>query len=97
VFGVDSAELIIVGLAALIFIGPKELPGALRTLGGWVSNVRAHARHFTGGIEDIMSEAELAEIEAKWRGAIPRAVADVKPAPTRSATAATAGIERPIP
>jgi sec-independent protein translocase protein TatB len=66
-FGVDSAELVIIAVAALIFIGPKELPGALRTLGRWIGSVRAHARHFTGGIETMMREAELAEMEAKWR------------------------------
>jgi sec-independent protein translocase protein TatB len=68
VFGIDSMELIIVALAAVIFIGPKELPSALRALGRWVATTRAHARHFTGGIENMMREAELAEMEARWRG-----------------------------
>jgi sec-independent protein translocase protein TatB len=66
-FGVDSTELIIVALAALIFIGPKELPAAMRTLGRWVGRARAHARHFTAGIENMMREAELEEMEARWR------------------------------
>ena len=66
-FGVDSTELIIVALFALIFIGPKELPTALRTVGRIVGRVRAHARHFTSGIENMMREAELEEMEKKWR------------------------------
>ena len=66
-FGVDTSELIIVAIAALIFIGPKELPGAMRTLGRFVGRVRAHARHFTAGIENMMREAELEEMEKKWR------------------------------
>ena len=66
-FGVDSTELIIVALAALIFIGPKELPTAMRTLGRWVGRARAHARHFTAGIENMMREAELEEMEKRWR------------------------------
>jgi sec-independent protein translocase protein TatB len=66
-FGVDSAELAIIAVVALIFIGPKELPGALRTLGRWIGSVRTHARHFTGGIEAMMRDAELAEMEARWR------------------------------
>ena len=66
-FGVDSTELLIVALAALIFIGPKELPTAMRTVGRWVGRARAHARHFTAGIENMMREAELEEMEKRWR------------------------------
>ena len=66
-FGVDSLELFIVAIAALIFIGPKDLPVAMRTVGRWVGKIRAHARHFTAGIENMMREAELEEMEKKWR------------------------------
>ena len=66
-FGVDSSELIIVAIVALIFIGPKELPTAMRTVGRLIGQVRAHARHFTSGIENMMREAELEEMEKKWR------------------------------
>lgn len=66
-FGVDTAELLMVALAALVFIGPKELPGAMRTLGRWIGQARAHARHFTSGIENMMREAELEEMEKRWR------------------------------
>ena len=38
-FGVDATELLLVAVAALIFIGPKDLPGALRTIGRWVAKV----------------------------------------------------------
>ncbi len=66
-FGVDSIEFLIVAIAALIFIGPKELPGAMRAVGRWVGKVRGMARHFTAGIENMMREAELEEMETKWR------------------------------
>ena len=66
-FGVDSLELFIIAVAALIFIGPKDLPVAMRTVGRWVGRIRAHARHFTAGIENMMREAELEEMEKKWR------------------------------
>ena len=66
-FGVDSSELAIVAILALIFIGPKDLPKVLRALGYWVGRVRGMARHFTSGIENIMREAELEEMEKKWR------------------------------
>ena len=66
-FGVDTSELIIVAVLALIFIGPKDLPQALRTLGRFVGQVRGMARHFTSGIESMIREAELEEMEKKWR------------------------------
>src|SRR6476469_9643448 len=66
-FGVDSSELLILAVLALIFIGPKELPSTLRTVGRLVGRVRAHARHFTAGIENVMREAELEEMEKRWR------------------------------
>ena len=66
-FGVDSTELFIIAIAALLFIGPKDLPRVMMTIGRWVGKVRGHARHFTAGIENMMREAELEEMEKKWR------------------------------
>ena len=66
-FGFDSAELAIIAVLALIFIGPKELPKVMRTVGYWVGRVRGMARHFTAGIEDMVRQAELEEMEKKWQ------------------------------
>jgi len=66
-FGVDSSELAVVAILALIFIGPKDLPKVMRTVGHWVGRVRATARHFTAGIENMVREAELEEMEKRWR------------------------------
>jgi sec-independent protein translocase protein TatB len=66
-FGVDSSELAVVAILALIFIGPKDLPKVMRTVGYWVGRVRGMARHFTAGIENMVREAELEEMEKKWR------------------------------
>src|SRR5438477_9882578 len=66
-FGVDSSELAVVAILALIFIGPKDLPKVMRTVGYWVGRVRGMARHFTSGIENMIREAELEEMEKKWR------------------------------
>ncbi len=65
-FGVDSTELILVAVLALLFIGPKELPTAMRSVGRWIGKVRGMARHFTSGFEDLVREAELEEMERKW-------------------------------
>jgi sec-independent protein translocase protein TatB len=66
-FGVDTSELLLIAIAALIFIGPKDLPAALRTFGRWVGKVRGMARHFNAGIEAVIREGELEEMEKKWR------------------------------
>ena len=66
-FGVDTSELVIVAIVALLFIGPKELPQTLRTVGQWIGKVRGMARHFTSGVEAVIREAELEEMERKWR------------------------------
>ena len=66
-FGVDSIELLIVAVVALLFIGPKELPQMMLKVGRFVGKIRGYARHFTSGIENAMREAELEEMEKKWR------------------------------
>lgn len=66
-FGVDTTELLLVAVLALLFIGPKELPTAMRTVGRWIGKIRGMARHFTSGFEDLVREAELEEMERKWK------------------------------
>ena len=66
-FGVDTTELLIIAVVALIFIGPKDLPRVMRTIGYWIGRARGMARHFTAGVETMMREAELEEMEKKWR------------------------------
>jgi sec-independent protein translocase protein TatB len=66
-FGVDTSELLIVAVVALLFIGPKELPRLMMTIGRWIGRMRGYARHFTAGIENVIREAELEEMEKKWR------------------------------
>ncbi|QDP19141.1 Sec-independent protein translocase subunit TatA/TatB [Sphingomonas xanthus] len=66
-FGVDTSELLIVAVIALLFIGPKELPRVMMSIGRWIGRVRGYARHFTAGIETVIREAELEEMEKKWR------------------------------
>ena len=66
-FGVDTSELLIVAIFALLFIGPKELPRAMMTVGRFVGKMRGYARHFTSGIENVIREAELDEMDRKWR------------------------------
>ena len=83
-FGVDSTELAVVAILALIFIGPKELPKVMRTIGYWLGRVRGTARHFTAGIENMMREAELEEMEKKWREENERIMRDYPALPEQS-------------
>ena len=66
-FGVDTSELLLIAVVALVFIGPKDLPRAMRTVGRWIGKVRGMARHFSSGIEAMVREAELEEMEKQWR------------------------------
>ena len=66
-FGIDSTELLLVAVVALIVIGPKDLPKAMRTIGQFVGRARGMARHFRAGFDTMMREAELEEMEKKWR------------------------------
>jgi sec-independent protein translocase protein TatB len=66
-FGVDTSELLLIAVVALVFIGPKDLPRAMRTVGRWVGKIRGMARHFNTGIEAMVREAELEEMEKQWR------------------------------
>src|SRR5688500_9497479 len=83
-FGVDTSELLLIAVVALLFIGPKELPGAMRSVGRWVGKIRGMARHFSSGIEAVIREAELEEMERKWREENERIMRDypqVEPTP----------------
>lgn len=66
-FGVDSSELLVVAVIALLVIGPKDLPKAMRVVGQWVGRARGMARHFRSGFDTMMREAELEEMEKKWK------------------------------
>ena len=66
-FDVAPTELLLVIVVALVVIGPKDLPKAMRFVGKWVGKARAMARHFRSGLDTMMREAELEELEKQWR------------------------------
>ncbi len=55
-------EMLVIGAVALVVIGPKQLPGALRTAGYWVRKARGLSREFQGSVEQMIREAELDEV-----------------------------------
>ena len=55
------SEMLVIGLVALLVIGPKELPGALKTFAYWMKQARKMAREFQSGVDDMIRHAELDE------------------------------------
>jgi len=66
-FGVDSGELFLIVLVAVVVIGPKDLPRVMRTVGHWVGRARGMANQFRSGVDQMMRESEIADLETKWR------------------------------
>ena len=56
-------ELLVIGVIALLVVGPKELPGLLRTVGQWAGRARSVARDFQRSMEDAAREADLDELK----------------------------------
>ena len=66
-FDVNSTELLLLGAVAIAVIPPKDLPRAMRFAGQWIGKARGMARHFRSGLDEMVRQAELEEIEKKWR------------------------------
>jgi len=62
-FDIGWSELLVIGALALIVVGPKELPGMLRTCGQYVSKARRMARDFQRTMEDAADAADLGELK----------------------------------
>ena len=62
-FDIGWGEFLVIGVVALIAIGPKELPGVLRMVGQWVAKARKMAAEFQGQFTEAMREAEMADLK----------------------------------
>jgi sec-independent protein translocase protein TatB len=60
------SELILIGIVALVAIGPKELPGVLRTVGQWMGKARKMAAEFQSQFQEAMREAEMADLKQSF-------------------------------
>lgn len=61
-FDIGWSELLLVAVLAIIFVGPKDLPRLMRTLGQYTARMRAMAREFQNSFEDLARETELDEL-----------------------------------
>ena len=62
-FGIDSSEFLLIAIVALVVIGPKELPGLLRTWGKWMAQMRGMASEFRGHVDEMIRQSELDDVK----------------------------------
>ncbi len=83
-FDIGWGELVVIGIVALIAIGPKELPGVLRAVGQWVGKIKRMASDFQGQFQEAMREAEVADLKKQFDEA------------SSAATNFTSGFDNPL-
>ncbi len=83
-FDIGWSELVVIGIVALIAIGPKELPGVLRSVGQWVGKIKRMASDFQGQFQEAMREAEVADLKKQFDEA------------AGAATNFTSGLDNPL-
>ncbi|MFT3965364.1 MAG: Sec-independent protein translocase protein TatB [Sphingobium sp.] len=92
---VGSSELLLIVVVAIVVIGPKDLPRVLYKLGQIIGKGRAMTRHFRAGIDEMIRQAEMEEMEKKWAAENARIMAQTQDAPVSGPAAESA--EAPPP
>ena len=67
-FDLTSSKLLILGIIALLVVGPKDMPVLLRTIGKYVAILRRHANEFRAQFEAAMNESDLASLKSEVEG-----------------------------
>lgn len=102
-FDVAPTEFLLVAVIALLVIGPKDLPKVMRVVGNWVGKARRVANQFRSGLDEMVRQSELQEMEKKWAEENARIMRDHPPASVREYdsvppedTAAEAAVTTPV-
>lgn len=66
-FDIGATELLLVVVVAILVIGPKDMPLAMRMAGRWIGKIRKVSGHFRTGLDAMVREAELEDMEKKWK------------------------------
>lgn len=66
-FDIGASELLLIVVVAVVVIGPRDLPLALRAAGRWIAKLRRVSGHFRAGLDAMIREAELEEMQKAWR------------------------------
>ena len=69
-FDIGGWEFLIIVVVAILVIGPKDLPGMIRSVMGWVRSARELASEFQSGIDDLAQEVELKKIGEEFRDSV---------------------------
>ena len=62
-FDIGWTEMALIAAVAVIVIGPKDLPMALKTVGQWMAKARAMAREFQGSVDEMIRESEIDKLK----------------------------------
>ena len=66
-FDIGATELLLIFIVAVIVIGRDDMPLALRTFGRWVGKLRRLSSQFRAGLDSVVREAELEDMEKQWK------------------------------
>jgi sec-independent protein translocase protein TatB len=104
-FDLGWSELLVVAVLAIIFVGPKDLPKMMRTVGQYVAKARAMAREFQSSFDELARETELDELRREVSALKEQATSPLrslkdditKATPTKEAPAAATEPPKPLP
>ena len=65
-FDIGASELLVIVVVAILVIGPKDMPRAMRTAGRWIGKMRRMSGHFRAGVDEMVRQAEIEDMEEKW-------------------------------
>lgn len=95
---IGSTELLMIVIVAIVVIGPKDLPRALYKVGQVIGKAKGMARHFRSGLDAMVREVELEEMEKKWKADNERIMREYAAAnPAAAPVAASAPVPSPEP
>ena len=66
-FDIGAPEILLIIVVAIVVIGPKDMPAALRAAGRWIGKMRRMSAHFRTGLDSMIREAEMEDMEKKWK------------------------------
>lgn len=75
-FDIGGWEFLLIVVLAIVIIGPKELPGMLRTLSYWIGRARALANEFRAGLDAMVEETGVRDVQQSIRDEVTSAVGD---------------------
>ena len=94
-FDIAPSEFLLIGVVALVVIGPKDLPRAMHFVGQWVGRARGMARHFRSGFDEMVRQAELDEMEKRWAAENERIMREHPPTEVAAEVGAAPGHDGP--